>query len=87
MGLKVKSNKLKAKIFSSIGNYGFGIQKHINFGIKYDPNTSIYDTNFFIVLERKGIKVAKRRRKNACISRLQQVKNKEDSQKYLARQI
>ena len=52
LGLKVKDNELKAGCFSSTGNFGFGIQEHIDLGIKYDPNTGIYGMDFFTVLYR-----------------------------------
>ena len=38
-GLKVKEYELKRKNFSQTGNFGFGIQEHIDLGIKYDPST------------------------------------------------
>ena len=38
-GLKVKEYELKKKNFSDTGNFGFGIQEHIDLGIKYDPST------------------------------------------------
>jgi large subunit ribosomal protein L11e len=28
--------------FSATGNFGFGIQEHIDLGIKYDPSIGIY---------------------------------------------
>ena len=37
LGLKVKDNELKAGCFSSTGNFGFGIQEHIDLGNKYEP--------------------------------------------------
>ena len=40
--------------FSSTGNFGFGIQEHIDLGIKYDPGIGIYGMDFYIVLGRPG---------------------------------
>eukprot|EP01083_Nonionella_stella_P131952 401161_1 len=60
-GLKVKEFELKAKNFSSTGNFGFGISEHIDLGIKYDTNTGIYGMDFFIVLCRKGFRVSRRK--------------------------
>merc|ERR1712096_345198 len=37
-GLKVKEFELRRKNFSDMGNFGFGIQEHIDLGIKYDPS-------------------------------------------------
>jgi large subunit ribosomal protein L11e len=60
-GLKVKEFELKKKNFSSTGNFGFGIQEHIDLGIKYDPGTGIYGMDFYVVLKRAGYRVSKRR--------------------------
>lgn len=60
-GLKVKEFELKAGNFSSTGNFGFGIEEHIDLGLKYDPSIGIYGMNFYVVLERPGGRVARRR--------------------------
>merc|ERR1740138_1715670 len=36
--LKVKEFELLHKNFSETGNFGFGINEHIDLGIKYDPS-------------------------------------------------
>merc|ERR1712188_272362 len=46
-GLKVKEYELRHKNFSDMGNFGFGIQEHIDLGIKYDPSTGIYGMDFY----------------------------------------
>merc|ERR1711870_153375 len=51
-GLKVKEYELKKGNFSSMGCFGFGIQEHIDLGIKYDPSIGIFGMDFFAVLER-----------------------------------
>merc|ERR1711975_91822 len=53
-GLKVKEYELKKGNFSSMGCFGFGIQEHIDLGIKYDPSIGIFGMDFFVVLERPG---------------------------------
>lgn len=60
-GLKVKEYELLRKNFSDSGNFGFGISEHIDLGIKYDPSTGIYGMDFYVVLDRAGYRVAKRR--------------------------
>jgi large subunit ribosomal protein L11e len=40
---------------------GFGINEHIDLGIKYDPSTGIYGMDFYVVLERPGFRVARRK--------------------------
>jgi len=61
-GLKVKEYELKSHNFSKSGNFGFGIDEHIDLGIKYDPSTGIYGMDFYIVLARKGWRVGRRKR-------------------------
>ena len=41
-GLKVKEYELHKRNFSATGNFGFGINEHIDLGIKYDPSTGTY---------------------------------------------
>lgn len=60
-GLKVKEYELKASNFSATGNFGFGIQEHIDLGIKYDPSIGIYGMDFYVVLGRPGNRVSRRR--------------------------
>ncbi|KAK6115305.1 hypothetical protein DH2020_007574 [Rehmannia glutinosa] len=45
-GLKVKEYELLRRNFSETGCFGFGIQEHIDLGIKYDPSTGIYGMDF-----------------------------------------
>ncbi|RUP42756.1 hypothetical protein BC936DRAFT_138124 [Jimgerdemannia flammicorona] len=60
-GLKVKEYELRKRNFSETGNFGFGIQEHIDLGIKYDPSIGIYGMDFFVVMARPGGRVARRR--------------------------
>merc|ERR1719410_3035518 len=62
-GLKVKEYELRRENFSENGNFGFGVQEHIDLGIKYDPSIGIYGMDFYIVLGRPGMNVRHRRRK------------------------
>merc|ERR1712226_391438 len=66
-GLKVKEYELKKSNFSKQGCFGFGIQEHIDLGIKYDPSIGIFGMDFYVVLDRPGARVAKRRK---CKSRI-----------------
>ena len=58
-GLKVKEYELKKANFSDTGNFGFGIEEHIDLGIKYDPNTGIYGMDFYVVLARQAVALRK----------------------------
>merc|ERR1712146_746254 len=60
-GLRVKEMELRKKNFSDTGNFGFGIQEHIDLGIKYDPYTGIFGMDFYIILSRAGVRVSKRK--------------------------
>merc|ERR1711991_1185869 len=57
-GLKVKEYELLRENFSSGGNFGFGIDEHIDLGLKYDPKIGIYGVDFYIVLGRPGYRVS-----------------------------
>lgn len=49
--------ELRKRNFSDTGNFGFGIQEHIDLGIKYDPYTGIFGMDFYVILERPGTRV------------------------------
>lgn len=66
-GLKVREYELRRDCFSATGNFGFGIQEHIDLGIKYDPNIGIYGMDFFVVLGRPGFSISQRKRKASRI--------------------
>merc|ERR1711988_2040664 len=80
-GLKVKEYELKKGNFSSMGCFGFGIQEHIDLGIKYDPSIGIFGMDFFVVLERPGQRVARRRKCQSRIGAPHRL-SKEDAQKW-----
>jgi large subunit ribosomal protein L11e len=62
-GLRVKEYELYKENFSDTGNFGFGIQEHIDLGIKYDPTIGIYGMDFYIVMGRRGYRVAERKKR------------------------
>ncbi|GAA5892620.1 hypothetical protein JCM6882_005661 [Rhodosporidiobolus microsporus] len=66
-GLKVKEYELKKRNFSETGNFGFGIAEHIDLGIKYDPGIGIFGMDFYVVMDRPGGRVARRKH---CTSRV-----------------
>jgi large subunit ribosomal protein L11e len=72
-GLKVKEYELKAKNFSETGNFGFGINEHIDLGIKYDPGIGIYGMDFYVVMGRKGYRVARRKHAKAKVGKSHRV--------------
>merc|ERR1712154_331705 len=80
-GFKVKEYELRKENFSHNGNFGFGIQEYIDLGIKYDPSIGIYGMDFFVVLDRPGSRITKRRR---CRSKIgfQHKLTKDDAQRW-----
>jgi large subunit ribosomal protein L11e len=80
-GLKVKEYELKDKNFSATGNFGFGIEEHIDLGLKYDPNIGIYGMDFYVCLTRAGTRVANRKRATSRLGTSQRV-SKEDAIKW-----
>src|ERR1700742_2252698 len=77
-GLKVKEYELRRGNFSDTGNFGFGIQEHIDLGARYDPSIGIFGMDFYVVMGRPGARVAKRKAKQARIGFQHRVK-KEDT--------
>jgi len=80
-GLKVKEYELRRENFSENGNFGFGIQEHIDLGIKYDPSIGIYGMDFYMVMGRPGMNVRHRRRKTGRVG-FQHRLTKEDAMKW-----
>ena len=77
-GLKVKEYELRRRNFSETGNFGFGIQEHIDLGARYDPTIGIFGMDFYIVMGRPGNRVAKRKIKQSRIGTHHRVR-KEDT--------
>merc|ERR1712130_492945 len=81
-GLKITDYEISAKHFSASGNFGFGINEHIDLGLKYDPATGIYGMDFYIVLRRAGYNVAKKKAKRGRIAPSHKV-TKEDAMEFV----
>merc|ERR1719364_157091 len=80
-GLKVKEYELRKRNFSATGNFGFGIQEHIDLGLKYDPSTGIYGMDFYVVMRRAGgMRIAKRRARKGRIGLNHKIKKAETQQ-------
>jgi large subunit ribosomal protein L11e len=70
-----------SKIFINyIGNFGFGIDEHIDLGIKYDPSTGIYGMNFYVVLARPGKRVTRRKSRKSSFGNFQKISKDEAKQ-------
>lgn len=79
--MQVKEYELYRENFSEQGSFGFGIQEHIDLGLKYDPGIGIYGMDFYVVLDRAGRRVAKRRRAKGRVGISHRV-NKEEAVKW-----
>ncbi|KAG8930332.1 60S ribosomal protein L11 [Tulasnella sp. 419] len=77
-GLKVKEYELRRRNFSETGNFGFGIQEHIDLGARYDPSIGIFGMDFYVVMGRAGGRVARRKVKTSTVGFPHRVK-KEDT--------
>jgi len=80
-GFKVKEYELRKENFSANGNFGFGVQEHIDLGIRYDPSIGIYGMDFYVILGRPGMNVRHRRKKVGRVG-IQHKLTKEDSMKW-----
>mmetsp|Transcript_7581 Transcript_7581/g.19287 ORF Transcript_7581/g.19287 Transcript_7581/m.19287 type:complete len:175 (+) Transcript_7581:87-611(+) len=76
-GLKVKEYELKVANFSSTGNFGFGIDEHIDMGIPYNPQTGIFGLDVYVVLKRPGDRVSKRKRARGRVGKHHKVTQSE----------
>ncbi|KAI9279585.1 60S ribosomal protein L11 [Sporodiniella umbellata] len=76
-GLKVKEYELKARNFSETGNFGFGIDEHIDLGIKYDPSIGIYGMDYFVVMGRPGYRVSRRKHCKNTVGTTHRIKKEE----------
>jgi len=76
-GLRVKEFELRKRNFSRSGNFGFGIQEHIDLGMRYDPYTGIFGMDFYVVLGRAGRRVALKKKKSGRIGNFQKVSKEE----------
>lgn len=76
-GLKVKEFELPKGAFSETGCFGFGVEEHIDLGMKYDPYTGIFGMDFFIVLKRPGDRISKKKVKRGRVGKKQQLTKEE----------
>ena len=65
--LQVHDFEISSRCFSAEGNFGFGIKEHIDLGLKYDRDIGIHGMDLYVVLERPGNRIARRKH---CQSRI-----------------
>ena len=71
--LEVHDYELSEKCFSRQGNFGFGIKEHIDLGLKYDRDLGIHGMDIYVVLERPGYRVRRRKHCRARVGQKQRV--------------
>ncbi|OAG31997.1 large subunit ribosomal protein L11e [Nematocida displodere] len=76
-GLRVKEFELPNTCFSETGTFGFGIQEHIDLGIKYDTSIGIFGMDFCIVLSKPGRRVGERKKRQQKVGKNQRVTKEE----------
>ncbi|CAO2638027.1 60S ribosomal protein L11 [Lemmus lemmus] len=81
-GLTGREYELQKNNFSDTGNSGFGIQEHIDLGIKYNPRIGIYGLDFYVVLGRPGFSIADKKRRTGCIGAKHRI-SKEEAMRWL----
>jgi large subunit ribosomal protein L5 len=59
--LEIIEKRLSIYQFDKSGNFSFGIEEHTDFpGQSYDPMIGIYGMDVNVVLERRGVRIARR---------------------------
>jgi len=59
--LAIIEKKISLQQFDQNGNFGFGIEEHTDFpGQSYDPQIGIYGMDINVVIEKKGVRIARR---------------------------
>lgn len=66
-----------------LGNFGFGIDEHIDLGIRYDNTTGIFGMDFYVILGRPGNRIAKRRARTSRLGKFQRVTKEEAKQWFI----
>jgi large subunit ribosomal protein L11e len=84
--IQVREYELRRDNFSDTGNFGFGIQEHIDLGIKYDPSIGIYGLDFYVVLGRPGFNVCHRRQQTGKVGFGHRL-TKEDAMKWFQQKV
>lgn len=60
--LKIVNQTLFESQLDKSGNFSFGIEEHTDFpGMSYDPQIGIFGMDVNVVLERKGIRITRRK--------------------------
>ena len=81
--LTIVNKSLFESQFDKSGNFAFGIEEHTDFpGMSYDPQIGIFGMDVNVVLERRGIRITRRRTEQKKLPAKQRV-NKTDAIAFL----
>jgi large subunit ribosomal protein L5 len=81
--LKIVNQTLFESQLDKSGNFSFGIEEHTDFpGMSYDPQIGIYGMDVNVVLERRGIRITRRRMEQKKLPAKQRV-SKQDAIAFL----
>ena len=81
--LVAMDNTLSRKCFDECGNFGFGVQEHIELPkVKYDPKLGIKGFDVLVALERRGYRVKRRKNRKKKVGK-RHVISKEEAIAYM----
>ncbi|MDO8841078.1 50S ribosomal protein L5 [Methanocalculus sp.] len=76
--LAIIEKKIRPQQFDVNGNFGFGIEEHTDYpGQSYDPQIGIYGMDINVVIEKKGVRIARRSAQKKKLPSKQHVKREE----------
>jgi large subunit ribosomal protein L5 len=76
--LEIVQRQLLASQFDDRGNFSFGIEEHTDFpGMSYDPSIGIFGMDVSVVLEKRGIRISRRKVNRRKLPQKQRVKREE----------
>jgi large subunit ribosomal protein L11e len=81
--LQVRDYELSRHCFADTGNFGFGVKEHIDLGIKYDREIGTHGLDIYVVLERPGARVSRRKHCQSRIGNVQRVTKQDAMDWYL----
>ncbi len=74
VALEVAGGVLRKGSFDETGNFSFGVEEHTDFpGMKYEPEIGIFGMDVSVVLERPGVRIARRREQQKKLPNHQRV--------------
>jgi large subunit ribosomal protein L5 len=74
----IVERQLAASQFDNRGNFSFGIEEHTDFpGMSYDPSIGIFGMDVNVVMEKRGIRISRRKVDQRKLPQKQRVKREE----------